>query len=92
MSDSLWETHAKWWIDGFTDGADPEYEEQILPLAARELDGRQRVLDRVSLHIHEDQFTGIVGPIANGAHAGGLVVGMVIGLMPNWMRRLGLLP
>jgi SAM-dependent methyltransferase len=45
MSDSLWETHAKWWIDGFTDGADPEYEEQILPLAARELDGRQRVLD-----------------------------------------------
>lgn len=45
MSDSLWEMHAKWWIDGFTDGADPEYEEQILPLAARELDGRQRVLD-----------------------------------------------
>ncbi len=45
MSDSLWETHAKWWIDGFTDGADPEYEEQILPLAARELEGRQRVLD-----------------------------------------------
>ena len=41
----LWETHAKWWIDGFTDGADPEYEEQILPLAARELEGARRVLD-----------------------------------------------
>ena len=41
----LWETHAKWWIDGFTDGVDPEYEEQILPLAARELQGAQRVLD-----------------------------------------------
>jgi hypothetical protein len=33
--DDLWETHAGWWIDGFTDGADPEYEEQILPLAAQ---------------------------------------------------------
>lgn len=45
MSDGLWETHAEWWIDGFTDGADPEYEEQILPLAARELAGASRVLD-----------------------------------------------
>jgi SAM-dependent methyltransferase len=43
--DGLWETHAGWWIDGFTDGADPEYEEQILPLAARELEGFARVLD-----------------------------------------------
>ena len=40
-----WETHADWWIDGFTDGADPEYEEQILPLAAAELAGARRVLD-----------------------------------------------
>lgn len=45
MADNLWETHAEWWIDGFTAGADPEYEEQILPLAARELQGAQRVLD-----------------------------------------------
>lgn len=43
--DDLWETHASWWIDGFTDGADPEYEEQILPLAAEELAGADRVLD-----------------------------------------------
>lgn len=40
-----WETHASWWIDGFTDGADPEYEEQILPLAAEELAGAKHVLD-----------------------------------------------
>ncbi|MEQ1874194.1 MAG: class I SAM-dependent methyltransferase [Ilumatobacteraceae bacterium] len=40
-----WETHAGWWIDGFTDGADPEYEEQILPLAAEELAGAKHVLD-----------------------------------------------
>ncbi|MFM8529674.1 MAG: class I SAM-dependent methyltransferase [Ilumatobacteraceae bacterium] len=43
--DGLWETHAEWWINGFTDGADPEYEEQILPLAAAELAGFDRVLD-----------------------------------------------
>ena len=36
---SLWEQHAEWWQDEFTDGADPEYEEQILPLAAQLLAG-----------------------------------------------------
>ncbi len=41
----LWETHAKWWIDGFTDGADPEYVEQILPLAAAEIRGATSLLD-----------------------------------------------
>lgn len=45
MSDDLWETHAQWWIDGFTDGADPEYVEQILPLAAHALQGAAEVLD-----------------------------------------------
>ncbi len=41
----LWERHADWWQEGFTDGADPEYEEQILPLAAHFLSGARRVLD-----------------------------------------------
>jgi SAM-dependent methyltransferase len=41
----LWEAHAGWWQDGFTDGADPEYTEQILPLAAEVLAGYDRVLD-----------------------------------------------
>jgi len=36
--EDLWERHADWWQDGFTDGADAEYVEQILPLAARWLD------------------------------------------------------
>lgn len=43
--DALWEAHAQWWQDGFTDGADPEYEEQILPIAADYLQGARRVLD-----------------------------------------------
>lgn len=40
-----WEEHAGWWQQGFTAGADPEYEEQILPLAAQYLAGATRVLD-----------------------------------------------
>ena len=47
-SRELWEANARWWIDGFTDGADPEYAEQILPLAAAELAGaRARARRRV---------------------------------------------
>ena len=44
-ADDLWEAHARWWQDGFSEGADPEYEEQILPLAARYLAGAADVLD-----------------------------------------------
>ena len=41
----LWERNAGWWQDGFTEGADAEYEEQILPLARECLAGAKRVLD-----------------------------------------------
>ncbi|MCX7620574.1 MAG: class I SAM-dependent methyltransferase [Acidimicrobiales bacterium] len=40
-----WELHARWWQRQFTAGADPEYEEQILPLARSYLQESQRVLD-----------------------------------------------
>ena len=40
-----WEAHAHWWQEGFTDGADVEYEEQILPLATRHLAGAGQVVD-----------------------------------------------
>ena len=43
--DDLWEAHAGWWQDAFTEGADPEYTEQILPLADEWLAGRTHVLD-----------------------------------------------
>ena len=42
---SLWEEQAGWWQQGFTDGADPEYEEQILPLIDQHIAGSRRVLD-----------------------------------------------
>ena len=40
-----WETHAGWWQDGFTEGADPEYVEQILPLTLEWLTGYDKILD-----------------------------------------------
>lgn len=45
MTTTPWEEHAGWWQREFTGGADPEYEEQILPLAARYLAGARRVVD-----------------------------------------------
>jgi len=41
----LWEKHADWWQDEFTNGVDAEYEEQIIPLALDLLAGRDRLLD-----------------------------------------------
>lgn len=41
----LWEDHADWWQREFTDGADPEYDEQILPLADEWLSDARRILD-----------------------------------------------
>jgi SAM-dependent methyltransferase len=43
--DDLWEANAGWWQDGFTDGVDAEYTEQILPMAAEHLAGARSVLD-----------------------------------------------
>lgn len=45
MTGDLWERHAGWWQRAFTAGADPEYVEQILPLAAEWLGGCGRVLE-----------------------------------------------
>jgi SAM-dependent methyltransferase len=41
----VWERHAGWWQAAFTQGADVEYDEQLLPMAARHLAGARRVLD-----------------------------------------------
>jgi SAM-dependent methyltransferase len=68
----LWETHAEWWIDGFTDGADPEYTEQILPLAAEYLARSRRVLD---VGTGEGQVARLA------VHAG---AELVVGLDPTW--------
>jgi SAM-dependent methyltransferase len=72
--DDAWEQHAGWWQEGFTDGADPEYEEQILPLAAQWLRGAERVLD---------VGTG-EGQVARVAAKGG--AGVVVGVDPTWRQ------
>ena len=41
----LWEAHADWWQREFTDGADPEYVEQIIPLVLEWTAGHERVLE-----------------------------------------------
>ena len=67
---AVWERHAAWWQREFTDGADVEYEEQILPLAADHLAGAERVLD---LGCGEGQVARLA--VARGA-------GRVVGLDP----------
>ena len=61
--DDLWELHADWWQEGFTEGADAEYEEQILPLARQHLEGSTRVLD---VGTGEGQVARLVGDRATG--------------------------
>lgn len=72
MAEDLWEENAQWWIEGFTDGADPEYEEQILPMAISELVGFERVLD-------VGCGDGQIGRALNRVHGS-----RVIGVDPTW--------
>jgi SAM-dependent methyltransferase len=45
LGDGLWEQNAAWWQRHYTDGVDPEYQEQILPMVTHRLNGAHRVLD-----------------------------------------------
>ena len=45
MNEPVWDEHADWWQREFTDGVDPEYVEQIIPLALEYVAGFRRVLD-----------------------------------------------
>lgn len=42
---AVWEQHAAWWQEEFTEGADVEYAEQLVPLAVRHTAGASRVID-----------------------------------------------
>jgi SAM-dependent methyltransferase len=44
-AEELWDRHADWWKAAFTDGADPEYEDEVFPLVAERLSGARRILD-----------------------------------------------
>jgi SAM-dependent methyltransferase len=72
-SAELWEQHSQWWIDGFTGGADPEYDEQILPLAAAELSDARWVLD---VGCGEGQISRLAARLDG--------VERVVGIDPTW--------
>ena len=72
-SSEPWEAHARWWQDEFTDGVDPEYTEQILPLVAAHLPATGPVLD---IGCGE-------GQVARVAAAAGHVV---VGVDPAWTQ------
>jgi SAM-dependent methyltransferase len=75
MSDrGLWEAHAGWWQKAFTDGADAEYVEQIVPLAAEHLAGAVDVLD-------VGTGEGQLARVAAGAGAR-----RVVGVDPSWTQ------
>src|SRR4051794_33225412 len=68
-----WEDHARWWQDEFTEGVDPEYTEQILPLVAANLPEGGRLLDVGCGD----------GQVARVAAAAGLDV---VGVDPAWAQ------
>ncbi|MFZ9124250.1 MAG: class I SAM-dependent methyltransferase [Ilumatobacteraceae bacterium] len=72
MGDQLWEDNADWWIEGFTEGADPEYEEQIVPMAVSDLAGFRKILD---VGCGDGQI-GRALARAHGCH--------VVGIDPTW--------
>jgi SAM-dependent methyltransferase len=73
QNETQWERHAAWWQREYTAGADPEYEELLLPLVAEHLAGTQRVLD---VGCGE-------GQIARRVAASGTTV---VGLDPTWSQ------
>jgi SAM-dependent methyltransferase len=74
VADGLWERQATWWQEGFTEGADPEYVEQIMPLAAEALAGAVDVLD---IGCGEGQISRLA--VAGGARR-------VVGVDPTWAQ------
>jgi SAM-dependent methyltransferase len=79
--ESLWERHTDWWVAGFTEGADPEYVEQILPMAAAHLAGAGAGHMR---HVHDvlDVGTGD-GQIARLAASPAVGASRVVGVDPT---------
>lgn len=71
----LWEAHAGWWQQGFSEGADPEYNEQILPLATEHLAGARRVLD---VGTGEGQVARLAAALPNAP--------LVVGLDATWAQ------
>ena len=73
-AEDLWEAHAGWWQDGFSEGADPEYTEQILPLATELLARSDQVLD---IGCGEGQVARLAAEVG---------ASRVVGIDPTWAQ------
>jgi SAM-dependent methyltransferase len=71
--DDLWEANADWWQGGFTEGADAEYTEQIMPMAAEHLAGCRDVLD---VGCGEGQLSRLAAALPGSV--------LVAGIDPTW--------
>lgn len=72
--EELWEINAQWWQEGFTNGADVEYVEQIIPMATERLRGALRILD---IGTGEGQLARVAADL--GAE-------LVVGVDPTWTQ------
>ena len=86
-AEQLWEVNARWWQERFTEGADPEYTEQIVPLLVEHLSrppspsrgpsapALRRVLD---IGCGEGQLSRVAAGVSN--------VTEVVGIDPTWAQ------
>ncbi len=86
----LWEHNARWWQEAFTEGADPEYEEQIVPMLEAEL-ARLRPSCLLDIGCGEGQLCRVAARVgAEGAPVGAGAAGLGAGTVP--LRVVGLDP
>jgi SAM-dependent methyltransferase len=73
----LWEAHSRWWQESFTEGADPEYTEQMVPLLSELLSaaGPSSVLD---IGCGEGQLCRVAASLGS--------VARVVGVDPTWAQ------
>lgn len=62
-AEKLWEVNAAWWQESFTEGADPEYREQIVPLL-RELVGAAKPAAVLDIGCGEGQLSRVAAGLA----------------------------
>lgn len=83
-AEQLWEVNARWWQERFTEGADPEYAEQIVPLLVEHLSrslsrAREPVPGRVlDIGCGEGQLSRVAAGVAGARE--------VVGLDPTWAQ------
>ncbi len=70
-AEQLWEVNAGWWQEAFTAGADAEYEEQIIPLLARQL-GSVRPGRALDIGCGEGQLSRVAAGVEGTRHVVGI--------------------